>query len=631
MAVISSPLNFKKLTRTTEVIKKGVSTAGKSLLSVGKIIFNNTKVKRDSYSQTKTIKGRRVEYEERRKIEDELEAPDRVKTESGPSNLAQSDTTKGFFERITGFVGYLAAGWILNNIPTWIGMGKEFIARLQKAGQILSGFFDNTLDLFNNFGRIMTSLGQNIITLDLFDSSNRLKTSFDGLNISIGKFGDQLTEALSLITTPLSQGKYSEQQIPGLGTQQQNQGAYKTQSPNVTGSAGGGEWKPLLDLIASGESTSSGGYDAMHPNRNTRKEGRPVSEMTITQAAKYAGDNGDGRNYAVGRYQFTTLRSQAIAARLNPDKDVFSPVNQDRIAINILEVKRHGKKWLSGKISDEEFSEYLAREWGALRSAKGKFLEGNSGHIGFDKIKPVLQKVKRNATVPSSQPQQINQVPVGNINPRVGDRLGAGRGHGGVDLQVNSGTPLRAVSDGVIVDSDSLPGGWGNFLVMKDNMGIYHLYGHMQPGYKRGGSVKKGEVIGKVGSTGNSSGPHLHWETGTGWTGKGPGTGGVISGRFDALTRYSKFAPFNTEPESSLVSTTPAQISPADRQQLSSPTRITPERRGQNIIIAQQPSQQTVVMSGGGGGGDTGVTPASNQSMLNNFIKNKLLLDLAYL
>jgi murein DD-endopeptidase MepM/ murein hydrolase activator NlpD len=118
-----------------------------------------------------------------------------------------------------------------------------------------------------------------------------------------------------------------------------------------------------------------------------------------------------------------------------------------------------------------------------------------------------------------------------------------GRNHGGTDIAANSGTPLRAISDGEIVDSDSLKGGWGNFLVFKDNQNIYHLYGHMLGGYKRGGPVKKGDIIGKVGSTGASSGPHLHWETGTGWN------GGVITGKFDPLSKFKMEQPFFTKRE----------------------------------------------------------------------------------
>jgi hypothetical protein len=164
--------------------------------------------------------------------------------------------------------------------------------------------------------------------------------------------------------------------------------------------AGAGVWKPLLDLIASGE----GDWESLNPA--TSLPG--ATKMTITEVAKKAGDNGDGKNRAVGRYQFTTLRSQAKAAGLDPDKDLFSPENQDKIAVHLLEVKRNGSAWLQGKITDEQFSENLSNEWGALKSATGNVLPGNSGKIGFDKIKPVLQQIKKPSSSASASTAQSN-------------------------------------------------------------------------------------------------------------------------------------------------------------------------------------------------------------------------------
>ncbi len=164
----------------------------------------------------------------------------------------------------------------------------------------------------------------------------------------------------------------------------------------------------------------------------------------------------------------------------------------------------------------------------------------------------------------------IDYVAPGKVSPVISGRYGEQRktgSHGGTDLAgIAEGTPLRAISDGKIVDGGVDPGGWGNFIVFLDNKGIYHLYGHIQNGYRGKGDVKKGDIIAKVGMTGRTSGPHLHWESGTGWT------GGVLTGKFDPLNRYSMHAPFSTARESTAKpapSTTPSATSalqPAPRQ-----------------------------------------------------------------
>lgn len=171
-----------------------------------------------------------------------------------------------------------------------------------------------------------------------------------------------------------------------------------------------------------------------------------------------------------------------------------------------------------------------------------------------------------------------NQVgtPTRTITPTITSRYGVQRGsktHGGTDLAVDNGTPLAAVSDGQIIDSGTDSGGWGNFLVFRDSQGINHLYGHIQDGYKKSGSVRRGEVIARVGMTGRTSGPHLHWETGTVWTGS------VLTGKFDPLKIYSSTAPFTFDP-SIETRLTQAQIAP-----LPVPTPSIPSPTGRSNIV----------------------------------------------
>jgi len=91
--------------------------------------------------------------------------------------------------------------------------------------------------------------------------------------------------------------------------------------------------------------------------------------------------------------------------------------------------------------------------------------------------------------------------------------------HTGVDLAVPLGTPVFAAADGVVVMARSMTDaggnlvGYGNYVILQHDTGLKTLYGHMMLiGVKEGDLVKRGQLIGLVGSTGNSTGPHTHFE-----------------------------------------------------------------------------------------------------------------------
>jgi len=90
--------------------------------------------------------------------------------------------------------------------------------------------------------------------------------------------------------------------------------------------------------------------------------------------------------------------------------------------------------------------------------------------------------------------------------------LGGNRLHAGVDIGASSGTPIKAAGDGVVIMA-GWNGGYGNFTLIDHGGGLATGYGHQSSiGVRVGQHVSTGEVIGNVGSTGASTGPHLHWE-----------------------------------------------------------------------------------------------------------------------
>jgi len=85
--------------------------------------------------------------------------------------------------------------------------------------------------------------------------------------------------------------------------------------------------------------------------------------------------------------------------------------------------------------------------------------------------------------------------------------------HAGLDFSAPTGTPIYATSDGVVQIAGFSTDGYGNKVVINHGFGFQTLYGHMvRVKAKVGQSVKRGEVIGYVGSTGKSTGPHCHYE-----------------------------------------------------------------------------------------------------------------------
>lgn len=88
-----------------------------------------------------------------------------------------------------------------------------------------------------------------------------------------------------------------------------------------------------------------------------------------------------------------------------------------------------------------------------------------------------------------------------------------GRLHAGIDVGAGMGTPIRAAKAGEVILAGGF-GGYGNAVIVDHGGGLTTLYAHQsRVGTTEGASVGQGDVIGFVGSTGNSTGPHLHFET----------------------------------------------------------------------------------------------------------------------
>ena len=114
-------------------------------------------------------------------------------------------------------------------------------------------------------------------------------------------------------------------------------------------------------------------------------------------------------------------------------------------------------------------------------------------------------------SIPSLMPVN-NPAMTSGYGMRVHPVLGVRRGHRGIDLASPTGTPIHAAADGVISRADWFST-YGLYVSIEHGGQIETRYGHMSRlNVAAGQTVHKGDVIGYVGTTGRSTGPHLHYE-----------------------------------------------------------------------------------------------------------------------
>ncbi|NIG52705.1 M23 family metallopeptidase [Chitinophaga sp. Cy-1792] len=134
----------------------------------------------------------------------------------------------------------------------------------------------------------------------------------------------------------------------------------------------------------------------------------------------------------------------------------------------------------------------------------------------FDEIdKLVKNKQEMLASIPAIQPvsnKDLKHIASG-FGYRIDPIYKMMKYHSGLDFAAPSGTPIYATGNGVVEEASLSDVGYGNHVVVRHGYGYKTLYGHMlRMKVKAGMAVKRGDVLGWVGSTGKSTGPHCHYE-----------------------------------------------------------------------------------------------------------------------
>ena len=130
-------------------------------------------------------------------------------------------------------------------------------------------------------------------------------------------------------------------------------------------------------------------------------------------------------------------------------------------------------------------------------------------------MKLAKEKNKLLAAIPAIQPvrnENLKQMASG-FGYRSDPFTKVRKFHAGMDFSSKTGTQVFATGDGVVERADNTASGYGNHIVIRHGYGYETLYGHLSKYNVRAGQkVKRGDIIGYVGSTGRSEAPHLHYE-----------------------------------------------------------------------------------------------------------------------
>jgi murein DD-endopeptidase MepM/ murein hydrolase activator NlpD len=130
-------------------------------------------------------------------------------------------------------------------------------------------------------------------------------------------------------------------------------------------------------------------------------------------------------------------------------------------------------------------------------------------------LKAANQKAEMLSCIPAVQPianKDLRMIASG-FGSRLDPIYKTWKMHAGIDFTAPMGREIHATGNGVVTEAGYDGGGYGNKVVINHGYGYQTLYGHMvRVGVRPGQKVKRGDIIGYVGSTGKSTGPHVHYE-----------------------------------------------------------------------------------------------------------------------
>lgn len=202
---------------------------------------------------------------------------------------------------------------------------------------------------------------------------------------------------------------------------------------------------------------------------------------------------------------FSTISCSTVPTKQTDSKGVYHKIKRGQTLWRIAKTYRVDLELLAKANNLEDATEI---ETGGLI-----FIPNAEKVLEVEIYRPADPHVKKVSIPPSVNRGEIEIIwPVsGKITSHYGSRNS--RKHDGVDISVPKGTPIKAAASGVVLFSGRSFNDYGKMIVIKHNNEFSTIYAHnLENIVEEGDDVKKGQVIGRVGNSGNASGYHLHFE-----------------------------------------------------------------------------------------------------------------------
>jgi len=217
------------------------------------------------------------------------------------------------------------------------------------------------------------------------------------------------------------------------------------------------------------------------------------------------------------RYQDMSKKVKTLQQQMEElekrDNTVYREIFEAKPLPDSARAKELEKQQEVAKVEGMENEELISSIYVSLNNLSSRVV---SQKTSYDELAVLIKnKELLLSATPAIQPvsnKDLNRIASG-FGHRIDPIYKTMKMHAGLDFSAPQGTPIYATADGVVKISDYSNSGYGNHVVINHGYGYETLYGHMvRIKARRGQRIKRGEIIGYVGNTGKSTGPHCHYE-----------------------------------------------------------------------------------------------------------------------